>query len=449
MRVTTAEEIARMMGKFRGSVDFSDSPNGFYGFVREAFEQLAREEQHAADYEGASIPDYPSFGHKDDEYDDVVRDFYAVWNGFATVKTFSWMDKYRPSDAPDRRVRRAIEKENKKYREEGIREFNEAVRALLAFVRKRDPRYTPNTQSPEEAARAQRAASKAKAAKARAANAAKLMEQEDAVPEWAKARAPDEVEEETEEESEEEHFECVACHKTFKSERQYDAHEKSKKHQKAVYALKRKMQKDNAKLNLGEEVTNSGVITPVSANGEEEDDASGMDGSVEDLADKVEDVELKNDSTDPDEEQTDDPDSADEETTQSKSHTDRTTLSPYTSSEEDEDDDEYAPRSKIEARLNDPLDSKTTDEHVPADPPDAEPALPGSKKLGAAAKKRAKKAAKSTEGSDADLPNKCAVCHAGFPSKTRLFQHIKDFGHAAPVSAAKGGAVGGKKGKKK
>jgi len=461
MRVTTADEIARMMGKFRGSVDFTDSPNGFFGFVREAFEQLAREEQHAADHEGASIPDYPSFGHKDDDYEDVVKNFYAIWNGFATVKTFSWMDVYRPSDAPDRRVRRAIEKENKKYREEGIREFNEAVRALLAFVRKRDPRYTPNTQSPEEAAKAQRAASKAKAAKARAANAAKLKAQEDAVPAWAAARGPDDDVEVSDEESEEEHFECVACHKTFKSEAQYDAHEKSKKHQKAVYALKRKMQKDNALLNLDEDVTNSGIITPVSANGEEEEEASDMDEDmddpVEDLTDKVQDVKIKDESTDHDEPSTEDLQSTEVDSTQLKPQPDVNTAPIEADSEEvdeDDEDDEYASRSDIEARLNDPdnplskPNPNPNDEHLPADPPDTE-STPGGKKLGAAAKKRAKRAAKSADVSDSDHPNKCAVCQAGFSSKTRLFQHIKDFNHAAPVPGAKGGAAGGKKGKKK
>jgi DnaJ family protein A protein 5 len=131
-----------MMGKFRGSVDFSDSPNGFFGFVRDTFEQLAKEEKHAAYYEDLDVPDYPTFGHKEDKHEDVVREFYAAWNGFATVKSFAWVDQYRLSDAPDRRVRRAMEKENQKFRDDGKREFNDAVRTLVAFVRKRDPRYT-------------------------------------------------------------------------------------------------------------------------------------------------------------------------------------------------------------------------------------------------------------------------------------------------------------------
>jgi DnaJ family protein A protein 5 len=123
MKVTTPDELARAMGKFRGNVDYSDAPNGFFGFVRELFEQLAKEEEYAADYDGIDIPNYPSFGHKDDSYDDVVRSFYAAWAGFASAKSFAWLDVYRLSDAPDRYTRRLADKENKKHRDDGRREF--------------------------------------------------------------------------------------------------------------------------------------------------------------------------------------------------------------------------------------------------------------------------------------------------------------------------------------
>ncbi|KAJ9628813.1 hypothetical protein H2203_002716 [Taxawa tesnikishii (nom. ined.)] len=174
IKMTTADDIARMVRKFNSGVEFSDSPSGFFGFLRETFEQLAKEEQAAASWEGLDVPDYPSFGHRDDEYDDVAKPFYSVWMSFATRKTFAWKDKYRLSEAPDRRYRRLMEKENMKAREEGIREFNEAVRSLVAFVRKRDPRYIPNTQTEAERQKVLRDAAAAQAARARAANEAKL-----------------------------------------------------------------------------------------------------------------------------------------------------------------------------------------------------------------------------------------------------------------------------------
>ncbi|EMD68778.1 hypothetical protein COCSADRAFT_167983 [Bipolaris sorokiniana ND90Pr] len=455
MRVTTADDLARMMGKFRGNVDFSDSPNGFFGFVRETFEQLAREEEYAADYEDIDIPNYPSFGHKEDTYDGVVRDFYAAWNGFATAKSFAWLDMYQLSHAPDRRTRRLMEKENQKLRDDGRREFNDAVRTLVAFVRKRDPRYTPNSQTDEDKAKAQRDARKAQAARARAAQIAKMEEEAQAVPDWATARPDDELDEESEEEIEEEHYECVACNKTFKSERQYDAHEKSKKHQKSIQALKKKMQKDNANLDLSQDALKKNVVTL--AEGDLEADATttemnGSDGFVEDITEKTGKLGVQDDNTDEEEPQ------LTGNASDNKATEPHTTYGPASADSDDDndddadEDDEYASRSEIEARLAgfsskeasnpnpiEELETKSTDGAQP------EGVAATQSKMGKAAQKRAKKAAKQAENDDSGAKMKCAGCNAGFPSKTQLHQHLKDhLGHAALKSVA-GGSKKGKK----
>lgn len=49
-------------------------------------------------------------------------------------------DKYNPNDAPNRTVKRAIEKENKKSRDAARKVFTGVVRNLVSHVRKRDPR---------------------------------------------------------------------------------------------------------------------------------------------------------------------------------------------------------------------------------------------------------------------------------------------------------------------
>lgn len=437
MKVTTADDITQMMGKFRGNVDFSDSPNGFFGFVRETFEQLAREEEYAADYDDLDVPDYPTFGHKDDDYEGVVRDFYSAWNGFATVKSFAWLDEYNPSLQPDRRYRRAAEKENQKIRDEGRRAFNDAVRTLVAFVRKRDPRYTPNTQTAEDKAKAQRDARKAQAARARAAQMAKMEQEEQAVPHWATARPADEVEEESEEEVEEDLYECVACNKTFKSERQYDAHEKSKKHQKAIQALKKKMQKDNAHLDLDEDALKSDEILPAEDELAKHVDVSGDEGSdvsVQNLAKKTTELDLDDYSVD------------EEEAPSTKFAHSNTVSASATGSETSSDvDDEYASRSEIEARLvgasTEPSTATTEDLELKlGDHTEPEVAAPPEPKLGKAALKRLKKAAKQAEGEEPDVKNKCAGCSAGFSSKTQLHQHLKEHPkHAALKSVANGG----------
>lgn len=240
--LTTADDITRLISSFNGKVEFTDAPSGFFGFLHETFTQLAREETHAAMDQDLDPVDYPSFGHKDDKHEDVVKTFYAYWTGFSSKKSFSWKDKYSMRGVTDRWTRRRIEQENKKFRAEGKAEFNEAVRALVAFVRKRDPRFKPNTQSEQERQNALREATAAQAQRMRAANQAKM--DQEVLPEWAKAREPDELEESEQEESEEEHFECVACRKTYKSEKQWEAHEKSKKHLKAVESLRRQLEKE-------------------------------------------------------------------------------------------------------------------------------------------------------------------------------------------------------------
>ncbi|KAF2813880.1 DnaJ-domain-containing protein [Mytilinidion resinicola] len=422
MRVTTSEDIARMLRKFHGGIDFSDAPSGFFGFLRDTFVTLAREEEAAADWESTDVLDYPSFGHKDDSYEGVVQPFYATWASFSTKKSFAWMDLYRYSEAPDRRVRRMMEKENKRLRDAGIRDFNDAVRTLVAFVRKRDPRYTPHTQTVEEREKTLRDAARAQAARQKAANAAKIQGK---VPDWATSRNAEDEEDEVEEESDEEQYECVACHKTFKSERQYDAHEKSKKHQKAVQALKRQMQKDNRHLNLDDDISGSGANTPTSMDGADKVVTVEKDGA-EEVTHELGELDVDDEGS----EVTQDNQEEDQKFVKSST--------PHSESSDDEDD-EYASRSEIEDRLggSESLASSATLIDPLATDPLKESSQP---KLGKAAQKRAKKAAQQAAIDQSDLQFKCAVCNVGFSSRTRMFQHIKDFGHAAPPQkTGKGG----------
>lgn len=435
VRMTSADDLARMVRKFNSNVEFTDSPSGFFGFVRETFEQLATEEEAAAQWEDVDVREYPTFGHKDDEHDDVVKQFYNAWANFATVKSFAWRDKYRLSEAPDRRVRRLMEKENNAARQDGIREFNEAVRVLVAFIRKRDPRYTPNTQSEADRQKALRDAAATQRARARAENEAKISEA--AVPEWTKFREEDELEESEEEEQEQEIIECVACDKQFKSERQYEAHEKSKKHQKAVHALQRKMKKDNVHFDLDEAV-GSGTGTPQVNEEDYEiideepfemiDDENQANGFASHVT--SEDKEEQEDEKDVD--AASETSAYDEESRPSKPSADSQ------SPDDSDEDSDYASPEAVRQRL------EATD--LKAEALDDEPQPTQQRKLGKAAQKRAKKAAAEASTEQADDGQKCATCNSTFPSRTRLFQHIKDHGHAALKPAV--GGKGKKKGKK-
>jgi len=476
VRMTSSDDLARLVRKFDSNVKFDDSPSGFFGFLRETFEQLAREEEVAATWEGlvTTVPEWPTFGHKEDEYDDVVKKFYTAWLNFSTVKSFAWKDKYRLSEAPDRWYRRRMEQENKTFRKEGIREFNDAVRALVAFVRKRDPRYIPSTQSEAERQKILRDAAASQAARARAENLAKL--NAEVVPEWTKTREPDEEVESEEEEVEEEILECVACNKTFKSERQFEAHERSKKHQKAVYALQKKMRKENAHLDLNGDVGSSGPATPNVDEEEEEEgeepqeeeeplDPGAVSGEDPALHQKEsEDARTKTNGLNGNIRDPAETMSSPSNVNESEAHnTRRDTPSPDQTkpeaiseapleapSEGEEDsnsnsdsDSDYAPTSTLATRL-----SQTTLDTPPSESVDKATEIPPQPKQGKAAQKRAKKAAAAaTTNENSTNTHECAACKATFPSKTRLFQHIKDFGHAAlrPAGAANGGGGGKKK----
>lgn len=256
IRVTTTEDILKIFARFDGRIDFSDTPSGFYKLFRDTFETLAREEELVCEWEGLEPVSYPEFGGASDDYETTVRPFYAAWTGFATRKTFSWKEIYRYSEAPDRRTRRLMERENKRLRDEAIYEYNDSVRSLVAFLKKRDPRFKPNIQSEAERQTTLRNAAMAQAARSRAANQATSYQLQE-IPEWMKVK--ESVEEDAVVEKQEvfqEQVECIVCKKTFKSEKQYEAHEKSKKHIKATKHILREMENDAKALHLHEDHSN-------------------------------------------------------------------------------------------------------------------------------------------------------------------------------------------------
>ena len=446
VRITTADDIMRMFTNFRGKINFTDSDTGFYPVLRRTFDTLAREEGMACEWEGLESIIYPSFGHADDAYDDVVKPFYAAWNGFATQKSFSWEDIYRYSEAPDRRVRRMMEKENKSFREDGVREFNDAVRSLVAFVKKRDPRFKPNAQSEAERQKLLRDTAAAQAARSRAANQAKQAQQE-SVPGWMRTSGFEEPEVSDEsEEAAQEQFECVVCKKSFKSEKQYEAHERSKKHVRAVQHLKRQMQQEDRELRF-EELDKTDTHRP---------DASDIVGLVkndgvpdgEAVVEQRDDVDLLKSAADQQSEveSLDGSRASPEESPDDISGLIRADDLPESSS-----DDEYTSCAKLEERI---LGGPEAAIHQGIDYVSETPASKSldqdndtnaQARMGKAKEKRAKKAAqkaaqKSTANVGPEADFKCHACQAGFPSKTRLFNHIKDLGHAQPFSKpVKGG----------
>ena len=448
VRVTTAEDIMQMFSKFNRRIDFSDSPTGFYGALREFFDGLAREEEAACEWNGLAPVEYPSFGHKDDDHEDVVRVFYSVWNGFATKKAFSWKDIYNYFEAPDRQVRRMMEKENRRLRDEGARAFNDAVRSLVAFVRKRDPRYKANKQSEEERQKILRDAAAAQAARSRAANLAKF--QMEAIPSWMRTSTTDTSDVADDEWAEStpmrEEVECVVCSKTFKSEKQYEAHEKSKKHIKAAEQIRRQMQREDRDISLDlrkipHDSSNVSAVDMESVRNWQEQSASERPKAESSPSSREESVALAVDRDRDDQEE--------------QNHD----VVPDESAFDSVSDEDYAPRENVEQRLFNQdcgiEQSRVVQNIVDSSLVDAlanrlgddftldDSEITKRPRSGKAKEKRAKKAAqKSSISTQLGAHVKCAACLASFPSRTQLFRHLHDSGHDQPVAKVTNSGVG-------
>eukprot|EP00960_Hanusia_phi_P055011 762838-Hanusia_phi.AAC.2 len=118
---------------------YGDEEEGFFSVYRRVFDEIDKlEEGEEEEDEYHDAP--PSFGESKTPWLQGPAKFYSYFENFSTKRSFAWCDKYNPNDAPNRQIKRAIEKENKKARGAGQRAFNDTVRRLATWVKKRDPR---------------------------------------------------------------------------------------------------------------------------------------------------------------------------------------------------------------------------------------------------------------------------------------------------------------------
>ncbi|CAN6998783.1 unnamed protein product [Brassica oleracea var. botrytis] len=217
---------------------YSDNGKGFYKVYFDVFNSVYLNEIKFARTLGLSVDsvrEAPIMGNLESPYSQVTA-FYNYWLGFSTVMDFCWVDEYDTMAGPNRRMRRKMEEENKKVRKKAKREYNETVRGLAAFVKKRDKRVVDmmvKKSAEMELKKAEERERKKKMEKERLERAMNYEE-----PDWAKAQ--DEEEEEVEEDGKKksEQLYCIVCSKKFKSEKQWKNHEQSKKHKEKVAELR-------------------------------------------------------------------------------------------------------------------------------------------------------------------------------------------------------------------
>ncbi|CAK9786692.1 hypothetical protein CC85DRAFT_129532 [Cutaneotrichosporon oleaginosum] len=256
-----------------------DSSEGFYSVYRTLFNVLASDEVLHTPQDGVPVH-YPSFGDSTTPYapppgltkaerarSNWARDFYTAWGEFTTEKRFEWVEKWDTHRAETREIRRLMEKENKKAREDHRKEYIDTVRTLVSFIQHRDPRFKAYQAEAKKKKPAGSGASTPRRAPRVDAEAAKRREEERMraaeafqEQEWQKVKVASDEEDEADEYAEEgdgtgirmddgaggEVFECVACNKTFQSEASWSNHERSKKHKQSVWRMAKEMRAENA-----------------------------------------------------------------------------------------------------------------------------------------------------------------------------------------------------------
>lgn len=451
-----------------------DSISGFYVVAGRLFERLAREEiQHGKyqrldeymkfrdDDNNVNVLDpgllkYPLFGNSKSLYVDQVRVFYNVWSGFSTVKSFAWCDEYRYSSAPDRRTRRLMERENKRFRDAARKEYNEVVKKFVGFIKKRDPRVKAGQEEYERMKKKKQM--EEYETQTRVAAMEKLRHQSEfEEQDWQKLTEGEleEVEEllrqeyevssdsefdefeSGEEELEVHEYECVVCDKYFKNEQQFEIHEASKKHKKAVRQLQWEMRQEGINLGIDKEdidldefeTASSGLLEGEERHEVEEDviedediehsskEEIGDDKDIQSELDKIE-AQLKNLDVEVDDEINSEDDEMympEQKSPEPKEEIDEDLARFLERSKLDDDDDDWAMDSK-KSKKKKTKKATTSKESTPsANPPvqeQPEPGVPAG-------------------------PEKCAVCNLSFATRNQLFKHIKDKGHAAPPPKSK------------
>ena len=113
-----------LMKYFSASVfcGYGDDEQGFYAVYANVFRIIAEEDTEFATDSNLEVPE---FGTSSSDYEEVVQPFYAYWQSYATLKSYVWVEKYDIRDAPNRRVQRLMEKDNKKLRDAAKKERNE------------------------------------------------------------------------------------------------------------------------------------------------------------------------------------------------------------------------------------------------------------------------------------------------------------------------------------
>ena len=409
----TAQDVATFYADVSHHPGRSAPPSKFFSMTRDFFSHVADSEIAAAVSNGKEAASFPSFGPEAGASDQDIKEFYAFWGSFSTTQTFAWRDLFRAQDAADRRTRRMMEKENQRRRDEGVREFNIAIRNLVSYVKRNDPRKPRHYVSDAERNNFLRNLSSAQALQSRMKNKTKVAEGD--VPEWATPRWSDESEQSESTDKEVNRIQCLLCKKTFRSQNQLTSHERSKKHTKAAKDLRRQMALDSDLVEL--------TITPSTADPRLADSGNLSEASKPEQRPKSSPVHWQSTAGSTISEQKLKPKASGRNMASNladDSH--RTADTPSATSSPIEDTHRDTEENPLSANSRQ-QQGQATRNRVRGD--ERKP-------------RRARGAKTSAATASPSNAPTCVVCHAMFSSKTKLFEHIRKAGHFAPLAEVRG-----------
>ncbi|XP_063908238.1 dnaJ homolog subfamily C member 21 [Zophobas morio] len=410
---------------------YGDDEKGFYAVYRNVFDQIIKEDIEFMD-DKEEFCDVPRFGGSQSDYDEVVGPFYSYWSSYCTKKSYVWLDPYDIKEIRDRKIFKAAEKENKKVRMKAKKERNEEVRNLVAFVRKRDKRVQERTKLMEAKVLENRQKQEV-LSKQRRMERKKQLNESGAQAEWTKfdnvkseleeiekhlvEQFGEEVSDSEEEEEDCSDLYCVACNKVFKTPRALENHESSKKHRENVEKLK---------LIMMEEEEEEGYD-------DEEEEEVGEDAIVAEV-----------DNSPLEELSEDDSENSVERTKKQKKKNKKARNILTVNNEEDtnceldvpkvvdsDDNFDFESRKKQKKKNKKQGKTKNVSEEKTEEEENIAQDIKNSKK------KQSKKEKKNVTSEEIDLSHCCVTCKSNFPSKNKLFDHLKKTGHGVYVNKTK------------
>ena len=393
--------------------DGFDGPQGFYAVYGDAFRQVEESEERSADEPEMRC----DFGDATADWDSV-KAFYDKFVDFQSQRSFSAYDKYRASTDEGRRMRRAVDQENARFRRQAKSAYQDMVRQLAAFCRKRDPRVK---QRMDEVARER----EAKRAQAEALKLQRRQENLEARRKWREQGPVDDGYEarqgvtladldDKKEKATTTIYSCAACKKTFKSEKQYANHCLSKAHKKKAGSSApppqppQKPRVDSFDAGFFSTTANDAAI------------AAALDEETSD-----------DDEVEPPAEAAPAAAASDNDDATSSDSSDGAFVNPFAAAAADTSDEDDTSATSSDSEVEAPAPAppparkarrrKDKDKSVTAPPPP-----PPQQK-----KKKGKKGRRGAV-SDDDVPTmSCTGCGATFPSRSKLFAHLKaNPGHA-------------------